>query len=104
MWYTATEAFCRAIALHPHSPSDTHASIALVRAANLLLFGNATSLCLTWIGKIDLPVTFVPRTSSRTKSGIAANKGQLWVTKEIVSTTEIVTKGEDFGASVEIWN
>jgi len=66
--------------------------------------GGSQAIGSPWIGKIDLPVTFVPRTSSRTKSGIAANKSQLWVTKEIVSTIEIITKGEDFGASVEIWN
>ena len=37
---------CRAIAMHPHSPSSTPASIAFVLAATLALFGSATSLCL----------------------------------------------------------
>lgn len=37
---------CRAIAMHPHSPSSTPNSIAFVLAATLALFGSATSLCL----------------------------------------------------------
>jgi hypothetical protein len=76
----------------------------MMTAKSLDTLGGSQALGSPWIGKIDRPVTFVPRTSSRCKSGIAAIKGQLWVTKEIVSTIEIITKGEDFGASVEVWN
>lgn len=62
----------RVIALQPHSPSSTPASIAFVRAATLALFGSAISLCFALRENKDLPVTVVSRTSRSSKSDNAS--------------------------------